>query len=200
MSVSSLQTTQLRRWVERIRAGDLAARDEMLRAVHDRLERLARKMLRRFPDVARWEDTGDLLQNALLRLLRALQQVEPTSVRAFFGLAAEQMRRELLDLTRHYRARQASGVSAAERPGNDSTTPWLDPPDSIDGPDDLEKWSSFHEAVAELPVEQREVVGLIYYHGWAQAQVAEQLAISKRTVQRHWNAAMLRLHDVLKEQ
>jgi RNA polymerase sigma-70 factor (ECF subfamily) len=199
MSDSSLHTTQLRRWVERIRAGDLAARDEMLSAVHDRLERLARKMLRRFPDVGRWEESSDLLHNALLRLLRALQKVEPSSMRDFFGLAAEQMRRELLDLARHYRARHALGASAAERPGNDSKTPPLDPPESTESPDELEKWCAFHEAVAGLPVEQREVVGLIYYHGWTQAQVAEQLGSSKRTVQRHWNAAMLRLHDWLKD-
>ena len=50
MPDSSLHTTQLRRWVERIRKGDRAACDEMLRAAQDRLERLARKMLRRFPD------------------------------------------------------------------------------------------------------------------------------------------------------
>jgi RNA polymerase sigma factor (sigma-70 family) len=200
MPASSVHTTQLRRWVVRIRAGDLAAREEMLRAVRARLERLARKMLRRFPDVGRWEETGDLLHNSLLRLLRALQKVEPNSVRDFFGLAAEQMRRELLDLARHYRGRHAFGASAAKRPGNDSKSRVLDPPDSTDDPDELEQWCAFHEAVATLPVEQREVVGLIYYHGWTQAEVAEQLGVSKRTVQRHWNAAILRLHDWLKDQ
>ncbi len=199
MQASSIHTIQLRRWVERIHAGDLSAREEMFRALHDRLERLARKMLRRFPDVGRWEETGDLLHNALLRLLRALRQVEPTCMRDFFGLAAEQMRRELLDLARHYRARQALGASAAEQPGNDSQKPALDPPDSSEGPDELEKWCAFHEAVAELPAEEREVVGLIHYHGWTQAEVAEQLGVSKRTVQRYWNAAMLRLHQLLKE-
>jgi DNA-directed RNA polymerase specialized sigma24 family protein len=100
MPDSSLHTTQLRRWAARIRAGDRAACEEMLRAAQSRLERLARKMMRRFPGVARWEESGDLLQNALLRLLRALEHVKPTSVRSFFGLAAERMRRELLDLAR----------------------------------------------------------------------------------------------------
>jgi RNA polymerase sigma-70 factor (ECF subfamily) len=200
MPGTSLHTTQLRRWVERIRAGDLAARDEMLHAVHARLERLARKMLRRFPDVARWEETGDLLQNAVVRLLRALEDVEPTSVRAFFGLAAEQMRRELLDLARRYRAQRVTGPSRAADPARkDSRAPAPDPPAPADDPDELDKWCAFHEAVERLPVAQREVVGLIYYHGWTQAEVAEHLSLSKRTVQRHWAAAMLTLHELLKD-
>jgi len=199
MPDSSLRTTQLRGWVERIRAGDLSARKEMLRATYARLERLARKMLRRFPAVGRWEETGDLLHNAVPRLLRALREVEPTSVRDFFGLAAEQMRRELLDLARCYRTRQVYGPSHAAGPdGSDPTVPAPEPPDAAEDADELEKWCAFHEAVERLPVEKREVVGLIYYHGWTQSEVAEHLGVAKRTVQRHWAAAMLTLHALLK--
>jgi RNA polymerase sigma-70 factor (ECF subfamily) len=200
MPDSSLHTTQLRRWVQRIRAGDLAAREEMLRAVQDRLERLARKMLRRFPAVRRWEESGDLLQNAVLRLLRALEAVEPTSVRNFFGLAAEQMRRELLDLARRYQSRRICGPSHAAGPDDsDSGAAAPDPPAPAEDPEDLEKWAAFHEAVGRFPVEQREVVDLIYYHGWRQAEVAEHLGISRRTVQRYWAAAMVTAHELLKD-
>jgi RNA polymerase sigma-70 factor (ECF subfamily) len=200
MSGSSLHTTQLRRWVERIRAGDHSAREEMLRAAHARLERLARKMLRRFPAVSRWEESSDLLQNAVLRLLGALGDVEPTSVRDFFGLAAEQMRRELLDLARRYRSRRVCGPSHAAGPdGTKSRVSAPEPAAPAEDADDLDRWCAFHEAVERLPVEQREVVGLIYYHGWTQAEVAEHLGISKRTVQRHWAAAMVKLHALLKD-
>jgi RNA polymerase sigma-70 factor (ECF subfamily) len=150
--------------------------------------------------VGRWEDQDDLLQNSVLRLLRALQEVEPTSVRDFFGLAAEQMRRELLDLARRYRARRAQGPShAADGEGSDSGVSAPDPPAAEEDADELDRWRTFHEAVDRLPVDQREVVGLIYYHGWAQAEVAEHLGMSKRTVQRHWAAAMLTLHELLKD-
>jgi RNA polymerase sigma-70 factor (ECF subfamily) len=189
MSDASVHTTHLRRWVERIRAGDHAARDEMLRAIHDRLERLARKMLRRFPGVARWEQTGDLLQNALLRLLRALEAVEATSVRDFFGLAAEQMRRELLDLARRYQARRAAGASSAAAP---------EPATPADDPAELERWCAFHQAVGRLPPEQRDVVSLIYYHGWTQAEVAEHLGVARRSVQRYWASALVTLHGMLR--
>ena len=67
------------------------ARDELIRGFQGRLELLARKMVGRDPRVARWVDAEDVLQNALLRLLRALEAVRPDSTRAFFGLAAEQI-------------------------------------------------------------------------------------------------------------
>jgi RNA polymerase sigma-70 factor (ECF subfamily) len=200
MPNSSLHTTQLRRWVERIRLGDRSAREEMLRATYPRMERLARKMLRRFPIVGRWEETGDLLQNAVPRLLRALQEVDPPSVRDFFGLVAEQMRRELLDLARHYHHRHLQALrGASDAEGSEASGTLADPRDAAEAVEELEKWCVFHEAVAGLLVEEREVVGLIYYHGWMQAEVAEHLQMSKRSVQRHWSATMLNLHERLKD-
>lgn len=200
MPDSSLHTTQLRRWVERMRAGDLPAREEMLRATYARLDRLARKMLRRFPTVGEHEETGDLLHNAVLRLLRALGEVDPTSVRNFFGLAAEQMRRELLDLARHYRAQRMVGVGpTGDSEGSESGAGAFDPPDEAEDGEEMAKWCAFHEEAGRLPADEREVVGLIYYHGWTQAEVAEHLHISKRSVQRHWKAAMLKLHALLKD-
>src|SRR5262245_35729 len=100
----SFRTSQLLGLVDRMRAGDEAAADELFRRLGDRLERLARKMLRGFPAVRRWEQTPDVLQKASLRLLRALQKVRPDSTRAFFALAGKHMRYELMDLKRHYRA------------------------------------------------------------------------------------------------
>jgi RNA polymerase sigma factor (sigma-70 family) len=193
-------TVQLNHWVDRMRGGDRAAGDELLRAVGNRLERLARKMLGRFPDVHRWAETDDVLQNALMRLLRALEQVRPASVRDFFGLAAEQMRRELLDLARHFHgpegsaAHHESGVLA-----ENGEARALDPPDGTESPDELHKWSVFHQEVGNLPVEERELVGLIFYHGWKQGAVAELFGITVRTVQRRWESALLKLRSAMKD-
>ena len=66
-----------------------------------RLSRLARKMLRSYPGVRRWELTDDIVQNAALRLWQCLDAVKPASVRSFINLAAVQIRRELIDLARH---------------------------------------------------------------------------------------------------
>jgi RNA polymerase sigma-70 factor (ECF subfamily) len=71
----SLRTSQLLSLLDRMRAGALGADDELFRHMGGRLERLARKMLRGFPAVRRWEQTADVLQQASLRLLQALQTV-----------------------------------------------------------------------------------------------------------------------------
>jgi RNA polymerase sigma-70 factor (ECF subfamily) len=194
----SFSTRRLQGWLDRLQTGDPSARDELLRQVGGRLERLARKMLRRFPGVRRWAETDDVLQNALLRLLRALEQVRPADTRQFFGLAAEQMRRELLDLGRHFFGPQGCGAHHASRaPGDDSTDGGADPPDRADHPRELERWSAFHEEVEKLPAEEREVVSLLFYHGWQQAEVAELLGVTVRTVQRRWQAALVKLHGLL---
>src|SRR5262249_22408836 len=98
------------------------------------LERLARQMLRSFPAVRQREQPDDVLQSALLRLTRALRAVRPCSTADFFGLAAEQVRRELLDLARCHRRR--SGIN---QPLPDGGGP-LDPidPNTLD-PRDLER-------------------------------------------------------------
>ena len=61
---------------------------------------MAHRMMRRFPGIGRWSDTDDVLQNALIRLHRSLYVVRPESARKYYGLAAVELRRELLDLTR----------------------------------------------------------------------------------------------------
>jgi RNA polymerase sigma-70 factor (ECF subfamily) len=196
MSDSSPRSVQLRQWFQRIRAGDPAAANELFRAIGTRLERLTHKMLDRFPNVRRFEQTSDVLQNALIRLLRALKKVEPTSERHFYHLAAEQVRRELLDLARHYYGERGLGTHQFRHSDQDDS----DVPPEPTQPDDwadLERWCAFHEAVAALPVEEREVVGLIFYHGWQQSEVAELLHMSDRSVRRVWQSAVLKLNQAL---
>jgi RNA polymerase sigma-70 factor (ECF subfamily) len=195
----SFSTQHLQRWLDRIQAGDASAQDELLRHAGNRLERLARKMLSRFPGVRRWAETGDVLQNATLRLLHALKEVRPACTREFFGLAAEQMRRELLDLLRHFYGRQGHGANhASQADDRGSRAEGCEPPDRADDPDVLERWCAFHEAVEQLPAEEREVIGLIFYHGWTQAEIGQLFGVDERTVRRRWRAARLKLHDALK--
>jgi RNA polymerase sigma-70 factor (ECF subfamily) len=190
MSDASLHTTQLRDWLQRMQAGDRTACDALVQAIGARLEQLSRKMLRRFPNVKRFADTDDVLQNSVMRLLRILQQMPPPSTVDFFGLAAVHVRRELLDLARHFAARDRQEVPTGHDPEDER-------PSSVSG--DLEQWCAFHEAVERLSVEQREVVGLIYYHGWPQKDVAQLLGISERTVRRRWEEALLTLHSHLRD-
>lgn len=183
----SFRTVYLHKLTDDWRGGDRNAADELLRAVSTRLDRLARKMLRNFPHVRDDYDTADVLQGACMRLLAALRTVVPNSTREFFGLSALQIRRELLDLARSQARRPVVALEQAEvivdqRPTNDA---------------DLDAWASFHEAVDRLPTEEREVVGLVFYHGWTQQQVAELLGVSDRQVRRYWTSACTTLHRTL---
>src|SRR5262245_330879 len=112
-------TTEVQARIDRIRAGDPLAREELLAATCDRLRRLTRKMLKGYPGVRRWEETDDVMQNAVLRLCRALADVTPPTARDYFRLAALQVRRELLDLARHYYGPQGAGAHhASHAPGD----------------------------------------------------------------------------------
>jgi RNA polymerase sigma factor (sigma-70 family) len=176
---------------------DPSGRDAVIRTALGRLERLAQKMLRGFPVVRRYEDTLDVLQNALVRLDRALRDVPPKSTRDFYGLAAEMIRRELIDLARRYSGphglgrNQRSGlhVGDAERNGLQPETPNND--------DELEKWAAFHEAVADLPPDEREVFMLRFYHNWKEEQIATLFGVDERTIRRRWRRAGRRLRDIL---
>jgi RNA polymerase sigma factor (sigma-70 family) len=199
MSDSSVNTTQLHGWVERLRAGDAAAANELVRAVTARLERLARKMLRGFPNVRLHAQTDDVLQSALMRLLRGLREVSLASMRDFYNLAAGMLRRELLDLARHYARANRHGAAARGGPAPDDSAAPAEAAAPAAPAGDLERWTQFHEEVEKLPVEEREVVGLIFYHGWGQAEVAELFGVTVRTVQRRWGSALLKLHRLLGE-
>src|SRR5262249_29392867 len=98
MTDPSPQTVHIQACLDRLRGGDEAARGELLDSACGRLRQLARKMLRGYPNVHRWEQTDDVLQNATLRLQRALQQMTVQTPSDFFRLAALNIRRELLDL------------------------------------------------------------------------------------------------------
>jgi RNA polymerase sigma-70 factor (ECF subfamily) len=201
MAESLSQTTVLQGYLDRMRAGDASARDELLRRVCGRLQRLTHRMLKDFPGVHRWEQTDDVLQNALIRLLRALREVQPASMREFFALTTEQVRRELIDLARHYYGPQGEGTHRASHGGQgNGQPPVYEPADESFEPSALAGWREFHQQVRQLPDEEREVVDLLFYQELNQAEAAALLHVTVRTVQRRWHAALLTLHRVLKGQ
>ena len=194
--VTSFPTSELHRLLARLRAGDRAAWDDLYARTGTRLEALARRMLHGFPGVRRFEETPDVLQNATLRLLRALRAVRPGSVREFFALAGTQLRRELLDLKGHYFGPQGAGAHAAVPVGGSNPDPAATVAYAGPTPLELEEWSEFHRQIEALPAEERAVVDLHYYQGLSKAEAAEVLGVDVRTVQRRWNAALGRLKSI----
>jgi len=198
MNHESLTATQYESFIARMNNGEQAARDQLLQHCSRRFEILARRMLRDFPKVRRWEETGDVLQNALLRLLQALGKVEPTSFRHFLSLTTLQIRRELVDLARKHQGPQGVAANHASwKPEQDSNgTPVPpEPNDATHEPSQLASWCELHAAIEGLPTEEREVCELIWYQGVTQVEAAKLLEVSERTIKRRWQAARLRLHE-----
>jgi RNA polymerase sigma factor (sigma-70 family) len=191
----SLKTTELHDLVDRIRAGDRDAANALIRRSTQRLENLASRMLKGFPGVARWEQTDDVFVNAVGRLLRTLGEVTPDSVAGFFRLAAQAVRRQLLDMARHYSGAMNHAAHHDSVPdGPPATSHWASRPKEVRN---LERWAAFHEAVERLPDEDRELFELGYYEGLSKEEMARLYQVDEKTVRRRWNKATRRLAEAL---
>lgn len=191
MPVSQGTDTQIQNLIDLNLKGDESARQALLQHSCDRLLRLTRRTFRNYPYLRRWEATDDVFQNAMVRLHRALQTVRVESVRHFFNLAGLQIRRELNDLTRHYFGPEGYGANhhTDHKPADEAGGSL----DRADEPEDLAKWTLFHEHCDKLPEEEREVVNLVFYQGLTQEEAASVLGISVRTLKRRWQQAKLAL-------
>jgi RNA polymerase sigma-70 factor (ECF subfamily) len=201
MGQDSREPDDLQPLIDRMHSGDPEARDELLDRACHRLRGLTRKMLKGFERVRRWELTDDVLQNALVRLWGALRQTQPRSAREFFGLAALQVRRELIDLARQYYGPEGLGAHhASHLVGEDAR----DAPQAGDRPDDthdpgrLALWTEFHRQVDALPSEEREAFDLLWYQELTYAQACRVLGVSEATLKRRWLSARRHIHQALR--
>lgn len=197
MANSLTTTAELQLCIDRLQQGDDAAQDRLIQMSCSRLLQLTRKMLKRYPRVRRWEETDDVMQNVVLRLRRTLMQVKPASVRDFLKLASLNIRRELLDLVKHYYGPRGHGSNYHSDHGAEGSDVVRQPVDLAHEPSRLAQWSDFHAAVDKMPEDDREVFELLWYQGLPQAEAAKLLDVTERTVQRRWQAARLMLYDTL---
>lgn len=203
MSEQPGNSTIIQSLLDRLAAGDESAKDELIKHSMERLRRLARKMLRDNPAVRRWDETDDVFQNALIRLDRALQTVRPESTRRFIGLAATQIRRELIDLARHHYGPLGDGAHHASDPGQADSqgggNPLYDPGGKGTSSSEIprEDMERFHAAVGDLPDELREVFEKSFYLDMTQAEIAEEIGVSTKTIKRRWRDAKLQLEEIL---
>lgn len=117
----------------------------------------------------------EMLSALVERLLKALRDARPTSVRHFFALASQHMRWELNDLARRLdnqepvlELRESGIVAPAE-----STESQLNP-----------RTRRILDAIENLPDEEREVFNLVRIQGMTQNEAAELLDVSPKTVYR----------------
>lgn len=192
--------------VQQSNRGNETARRELFELMYERFRVLSRKMLRRFPGVKRWEQTDDLWQNAGVKLWQSIAKVTIHDARHFHSLAALHIRRELIQLTRHYYGPRGVGSNHASHDSGTDGTQDQDRSFAPLGKDDtyepgnLAMWTEFHREIEKLPEEERETFDLIWYQGIPQAEVAKLLDVSLRTVKRRWQSARLSLSKMLNHQ
>jgi len=165
------------------------AREELVALAADRMRALAHRMLAGTARVRRWEETDDVVQGAMLRLHRALGAVTPNDAQHFLRLAALQVRRELIDLTRrHGHAGSMAANHDTNAAGDASARQHVDvATDQGTASEQLAEWTRFHELVESLPDDERELFEMVWYLGLSQDEIAAALDCSPRTVRRRWD-------------
>jgi RNA polymerase sigma factor (TIGR02999 family) len=161
-------------------AGNRAALDALTPLVYDELRRLAGHYLRRERPDHTLQSTA-LVHEAYMRLIDQ-RNVRWQNRAQFFGLAAELIRRILVD---HARAKQA-----AKRGGTAVKLTLDEALDASAGRDlDLVRLDDSLKALAEVDSQQSRIVELRYFAGLTIEETAEALDISPATVKRDWVVA-----------
>ena len=172
-------------------AGGPKAAEDLLPLVYEELRRLAaHKMANEVPGQT-LQPTA-LVHEAWLRLSRQ-SGARWQNREQFFAVAAEVMRRILVDRARRRQAHKHGGQ--LERVELDA----VDLP--FAGSDDLVL--QVHEALERLAAEDAEkaqVVKLRFFVGLENAEVASLLGVSEKTVQRHWAFAKAWLTRAMREE
>jgi RNA polymerase sigma factor (sigma-70 family) len=195
-------TTVLNACLARLQAGDPAAREELFQRVCERLRRLTRKMLRDYARLQRWQETDDVFQVAMLKLHQNLQKHTPTSAQEFFQWSAKEIRRTLIDLSRHHFGPEGSAAHYATplrlEKGDDSSPPEREKVEETNDPARLADWTALHEQIEVLPPQERTAFDLLWYHELTQEEAAEILGVDRRTVIRWWQSAKRELVQRMK--
>ena len=129
----------------------------------------------------------ELLGAVVERLLKALRQARPATVRQFFALAGQHMRWELNDMAR----RLDEWPAAVEL--RDGLVPAPASSDSGLSPDVRRMFA----AIDRLPEDEREAFDLVRIQGLTYAEAAEVLGVSPKTVQRRLDRGLRLLTEQL---
>jgi RNA polymerase sigma factor (TIGR02999 family) len=168
------------RLLVRLTDGDRGVLDELLPVVYGELRKLASSYLRR-------ERVGHTLQPTALVHEAYMRLVDQTQVQwqnraHFFGVAAQMMRRILVD---HARAHEA------EKRGGEFQKLSLDENIDVSGERDvnLVALDDALNLLAEVDPQKSKIVELRFFGGLSVEETAEVLGVSAPTVKRQWRMA-----------
>ena len=160
--------------------GDAAALEQLTPLVHTELHRLAKRYMA-------GERAGHILQTtalvneAWLRLID-WQNVEWQNRAHFFGLAAQMMRRILVDFARAQHREKRGGDTLQVSLSEAANVPQEQGADLVALDDAL-------QALEKLDPRQARVVELRFFAGLSHEETAEALKVSVATVRRDWSLA-----------
>jgi RNA polymerase sigma-70 factor, ECF subfamily len=170
--------------------GDQTALNKIIPLVQDELRRLASSYLRRErPDHTL--QTTALINEAYLRLIDQ-RDVKWENRAHFFGIAAQLMRRILIDHARHHYYAKRGG-KAQQVPFDETTL--ISKEKSIE----LVALDEALDRLAAYDPRKARIVELRYFGGLNLEETAEVLGISSPTVQREWRASKVWLYRMLAE-
>jgi RNA polymerase sigma factor (TIGR02999 family) len=159
--------------------GDAQAREDLVPLVYQELRRRASAYLRRERPDHTLQPTA-LVHEAYIRLM-AQRRVSWVNRAQFFALAAQLMRRILVD---HARERQAAKRPGGMRVTLDERVGAVPPPDC-----ELLMLDDALQDLGRLDPRQAEIVELKYFAGLSEAEIAVVLSLSRATVTRDWQSA-----------
>ncbi|MGA4578723.1 ECF-type sigma factor [Limisphaera sp. VF-2] len=163
--------------LQAMRRGEPEAADRLLALVYQELRQMAGRMLAREAPGQTLQPTA-LVHEAWLRMVGPGQEA-PTGRAHFFGVAAEAMRRILVEAARRRRAQKRGG--GAERVELQEGCAVTDPP--------AEEVLAVHEALDALAAEDSvaaELVKLRYFVGLTMEEAASVVGLPVRTAERRW--------------
>jgi len=166
--------------LEAWRAGDDHAIDEVMSRVYGELHRLAARYLHR-ERAGHTFEAHDLIHEAFLRLVDQ-RQVDWRNRSHFFAIAAQSMRRVLVDHARRRNASRRGGEVRHLVPADDAELAVKIDTDLLALDEALTELAAADEPLAR-------VVELRYFGGFDHDEIAELLGVSNPTVRRRWRLA-----------
>ena len=186
---SSQQLTQM---LIQLSEGDAQMVDDILPLIYDELRRLAGNYLRRERSDHTLQPTA-LVHEAYIKLIDQTQ-VKWQNRAHFFGIAANIMRRILVDYARQHKAEKRGG--AAEKMPLEEEILIVSEGKSAE----LLALDEALENLAKLDPQKSKIVELRYFGGLSVEETAEVLGVSEITVKRHWRMAKAWLYGQLSHQ
>ena len=169
--------------------GNQAAQEKLVPLVYEQLKELARRYMRRERADHTLQTTA-LVHEAYLKLVH--QQSPNWQGRAqFFGIAAQLMRRILIDHAR-YHLREKRGGAQIVLPLNEALA--FSPEHS----EDLLKLDEALDRLAKLDPRQSRIVELRFFGGLSVEETSRFLGVSPITVKRDWAVAKVWLYGELR--